>query len=51
MSLKTTLELNQNIDEEDRDLIMRLSPIYEQKLAEAKQEGIQEELKQNFKML
>ncbi|MEH1963543.1 MAG: hypothetical protein V7L05_27600 [Nostoc sp.] len=42
LSLKTTLEFNQNIDEEDRDLIMRLSPIYEQKLAEAKQEGIQE---------
>ncbi|MFN6559122.1 MAG: hypothetical protein RMY28_004870 [Nostoc sp. ChiSLP01] len=41
LSLKTTLEVNQNIDDEDRDLIMRLSPIYEQKLAEAKQEGIQ----------
>ncbi|MCC5655415.1 hypothetical protein LC608_00075 [Nostoc sp. XA010] len=37
-----TLEFNQNIDEEDRDLIMRLSAIYEQKLAEVKQEGIQE---------
>ncbi|WP_242055284.1 hypothetical protein [Nostoc flagelliforme] len=42
MNLKTILEFNQNIDEEDRDLIMRLSPIYEQKLAESKQEGIQE---------
>ncbi|MBE9207548.1 hypothetical protein IQ244_13645 [Nostoc sp. LEGE 06077] len=42
LSLKMTLELNQNIDAEDRDLIMRLSPIYEQKLAEAKQEGLQE---------
>ncbi|GBE92661.1 hypothetical protein NCWK1_2418 [Nostoc cycadae WK-1] len=36
------MEVNQNIDQEDRDLIMRLSPIYEQKLAEAKQEGLQE---------
>ncbi|MEH2234930.1 hypothetical protein [Nostoc sp.] len=42
LNLKITLEFNQNIDEEDRDLIMRLSPIYEQKLAEVKQEGIQE---------
>ncbi|QLE49479.1 hypothetical protein FD724_16200 [Nostoc sp. C057] len=43
LNLKTTLEFNQNIDEEDRVLIMRLSPIYEQKLAEVKQEGIQAE--------
>lgn len=43
LNLKITLEFNQNIDEEDRDLIMRLSPIYEQKLAEVKQEGIQAE--------
>ncbi len=43
LNLKITLEFNQNIDEEDRDFIMRLSPIYEQKLAEVKQEGIQAE--------
>lgn len=49
LSLKTTLEVNQNIDEEDRDLIMRLSPIYEQKLAEAKQEGIQEGLDEGIR--
>jgi len=48
LSLKTTLEVNQNIDEEDRDLIMRLSPIYEQKLAEAKQEGIQEGIQEGL---
>jgi hypothetical protein len=42
LSLKTTLEVNQNIDTEDRELIMRLSPIYEQKLAESKQEGIEQ---------
>ncbi|MDF5730820.1 MAG: hypothetical protein PUP92_23095, partial [Rhizonema sp. PD38] len=41
-SLKTTLELNQNLDVEDRELFMQLSPIYEQRLAEAKQEGRQE---------
>ncbi|MBD2446382.1 hypothetical protein H6G76_04240 [Nostoc sp. FACHB-152] len=48
LSLKTTLEVNQNIDQEDRDLIMRLSPIYEQKLAEAKQEGIQEGIQEGL---
>ena len=36
-SLKTTLELNQNLDTEDRDLVMQLSPIYEQRLAEVRQ--------------
>ncbi len=36
-NLKTTLELNQNLDTEDRNLIMQLSPIYEQRLAEARQ--------------
>ncbi|MBO3459169.1 hypothetical protein G7B40_027815 [Aetokthonos hydrillicola Thurmond2011] len=41
LSLKTTLELNQNLDKEDRDLVMQLSPLYEQRLAEAKQQGIQ----------
>ena len=38
-NLKTTLELNQNLDVEDRDLVMQLSPIYEQRLAEATQQG------------
>jgi predicted transposase YdaD len=41
-SLKTTLEVSQNLDVEDRDLIMQLSPLYEQRLAEATQEGRQE---------
>ncbi len=41
-NLKTTLELNQNLDVEDRDLVMQLSPIYEQRLAEAIQQGRQE---------
>jgi hypothetical protein len=48
LSLKTTLEVNQNIDQEDRELIMRLSPIYEQKLAESKQKGIQEGIQQGI---
>ncbi|MBO3460298.1 hypothetical protein G4P69_16705 [Aetokthonos hydrillicola CCALA 1050] len=41
-NLKTTLEVNQNLDVEDRELIMQLSPIYEQRLAEAEQKGRQE---------
>ncbi len=38
-SLRITLELKEDIDEEDRGLIMRLSPIYLQRLAEAEQKG------------
>ncbi|BAY13297.1 hypothetical protein [Calothrix sp. NIES-2098] len=48
LSLKTTLEVNQNIDREDIELIMRLSPIYEQKLAESKQEGLQQGLQEGI---
>jgi hypothetical protein len=49
LSLKATLEVNQNTDQEDRELIMRLSAIYEQKLAEAKQEGLQEGLQEGVR--
>ncbi len=35
-NLKTTLELNEKLDTEDRDLVMQLSPIYEQRLSEAR---------------
>ncbi|MEM7557460.1 MAG: hypothetical protein AAF378_25935, partial [Cyanobacteria bacterium P01_A01_bin.84] len=49
LSLRNILEINQNenqnIDEEDRELIMALHPIYLQKLEEAKQEGIRQGLK------
>ena len=41
-NLKTILEVNQNLEPEERDLIMRLSPLYEQRLAEATQEGIEQ---------
>lgn len=41
-SLRTTLEVSQNLDQEDRNLIMRLSPLYEQRLEEATQQGIQQ---------
>ncbi len=42
LSLKKTLEINQNPDEDDRELLMTLSPIYLQELADARQEGRQE---------
>ncbi|MEH2440695.1 hypothetical protein [Nostoc sp.] len=45
-SLKITLEVSQNLDTEDRELIMRLSPLYTQKLAEATEQGIQQGIQQ-----
>jgi hypothetical protein len=39
LNLKTTLEVSQNIDQEDRKLIMRLSPLYTQRLEEAERRG------------
>lgn len=49
LSLKTTLEVREDLkkDKDERKLIMQLSPLYEQKLAEVKligqQEGVQAE--------
>jgi predicted transposase/invertase (TIGR01784 family) len=37
--LKVTLENQENIQPEDRDLIMQLSPLYLEKIQAAKQEG------------
>lgn len=42
-SLRTNLEASQNLDVEDRDLIMQLSPLYLQRLEEATQQGRQAE--------
>jgi len=41
-NLKAILEVNQNLEPEEQDLIMRLSPLYEQRLAEATQQGIEQ---------
>lgn len=41
-SLRTTLEVSQDLDQEELDLIMRLSPLYEQRLEEATQQGFQQ---------
>jgi len=40
-SLRTILEVRQDIDREDRELIMELSPLYLQRLEDATQRGIQ----------
>ncbi|MBV8884130.1 MAG: hypothetical protein JO235_09045, partial [Chroococcidiopsidaceae cyanobacterium CP_BM_RX_35] len=42
-SLRSNLEASQNLDVEDRDLIMQLSPLYLQRLEEATQQGRQAE--------
>lgn len=39
-SLKTQIEIKQNPDEEDREVLMNLSPIYLERLAEAEQKGV-----------
>ncbi len=43
LSLKTQIEVKQNPDEEDREALMGLSPIYLQRLADAEQKGVQNE--------
>ncbi len=46
LSLKTQIEIRQNPEEEDRELLMNLSPIYLERLAAAKQEGRNEGIQQ-----
>ncbi|MCF2151304.1 hypothetical protein IQ276_033795 [Desmonostoc muscorum LEGE 12446] len=50
-SLKITLEVSQNLDTEDRQLIMRLSPLYTQKLAEATEQGVQQGVQQGQRVV
>ncbi|GAB1542328.1 hypothetical protein NUACC21_50020 [Scytonema sp. NUACC21] len=38
-NLRENLRVNQNIDEDDRELIMRLEPLYQRNREQAKQEG------------
>jgi hypothetical protein len=42
----THLKLNQSLDLEDRNLIMQLSPLYEQRLAEAREQGVKQGIQQ-----
>ena len=41
-NLRQNLKLNQNLEDDDRELIMRLEPLYQQDREQAKQEGIQQ---------
>lgn len=41
-NLRQNLRVNQNLEEDDRELIMRLEPLYQQDREKAKQEGIQQ---------
>ncbi|MDB9314412.1 hypothetical protein PN462_14970 [Spirulina sp. CS-785/01] len=42
VSLQRNLSITEDVDEEDREFIMRLAPIFNQEKEEAKQEGLQE---------
>ncbi|NES93053.1 hypothetical protein [Okeania sp. SIO2B9] len=44
--LLSNIEVNPDIDSEDRELIMRLSPLFSQRLEEATQSGIQQGIQQ-----
>jgi hypothetical protein len=46
-SLRTILEVSQDIDSDDRELIMELSPLYRQCLEDATQTGIQQGIQQD----
>ncbi|MUG93030.1 hypothetical protein F7734_11505 [Scytonema sp. UIC 10036] len=50
-NLKSILELKQDLDQEERELIMQLSPVYEQRLAEARQQGVQAERRRTIDAL
>jgi hypothetical protein len=41
-NLRQNLRVNQNLEEDDRELIMRLEPLYQQDREQAKLEGIQQ---------
>jgi flagellar biosynthesis/type III secretory pathway protein FliH len=48
-NLRVILEKNQNLDAEDRELIMELSPLYLERLNEATQQGIERGIQQGIK--
>ncbi len=47
-NLRTILEVRQDIDREDRELIMELSPLYLQRLEDATQRGMQQGIQQGI---
>lgn len=47
-SLRVTLEANQNLDSEDRELVMELSPLYLERLDAAVQSGLAQGIQQGI---
>ncbi|MDT9190498.1 MAG: hypothetical protein P5681_22215 [Limnospira sp. PMC 894.15] len=50
-NLRAMLEARQNLDPEERELIMELSPLYLQRLQTVKEEGIQQGVQQGQRSL
>jgi hypothetical protein len=48
LNLRVILETRQNISQDDRELIMRLAPLYQQQLADATQQGIERGIEQGI---
>ncbi|WP_293158831.1 hypothetical protein [Okeania sp. SIO2C9] len=46
--LLSNIEVNQNLESEDRELIMRLSPLFSQRLEEATKQGMREERREQI---
>ncbi|MBD2439697.1 DUF4351 domain-containing protein [Nostoc sp. FACHB-110] len=47
-NLQQNLQINQNIEPEDRELVMRLAPLYQQDREQARQEGLQQGVQQGL---
>ncbi|NEP89646.1 MAG: hypothetical protein F6K18_23985 [Okeania sp. SIO2C2] len=47
--LLSNIEVNQNLESEDRELIMRLSPLFSQRLEEATKQGMQQGMQQGIR--
>ncbi|MEA5549467.1 DUF4351 domain-containing protein [Anabaena cylindrica UHCC 0172] len=50
-NLQQNLRINQNTEAEDRELVMRLAPLYQQDREQARQEGLQQGLQQGEQQL
>ncbi|WP_066423792.1 DUF4351 domain-containing protein [Anabaena sp. 4-3] len=50
-SLQQNLRINQNIETDDRELVMRLAPLYQEDRERARQEGLQQGLQQGEQQL
>jgi hypothetical protein len=51
LKLRVILEANQTINPDDQELIMRLAPLYEQKLEEATQKGMEKGVEQGERLV